>query len=138
MIETPAAALMADLLAKEADFFSIGTNDLTQYIMAADRGNRRVAGLGVPFQPAVLRAIEQIIGAARRAGIPVGMCGEAAADPRMILLLLAWGLDEFSVSPSAILQTRKTIAQWSSQAAQALRDRVMACATVEEVLACLE
>ena len=138
MIETPAAALMADLLAKEADFFSIGTNDLTQYIMAADRGNRRVAGLGVPFQPAVLRAIEQIIGAARRAGIPVGMCGEAAADPRMIPLLLAWGLDEFSVSPSAILQTRKTIAQWSSQAAQALRDRVMACATVEEVLACLE
>ena len=137
MIETPAAALIADLLAKEADFFSIGTNDLAQYIMAADRGNRRVAGLGEPFQPAVLRAVEQIIGAARRAGIPVGMCGEAAADPRMIPLLLAWGLDELSVRPSAILRTRAHIARWTEEEAGRVCSRVRACSTLTEVLACL-
>lgn len=135
MIETPAAAFIADLLAKEADFFSIGTNDLTQYVMAADRGNQKVAYLGIPYQPAVLRAIRRIISAGREAGIPVGMCGEAAADPKMIPLLLDFGLDEFSVSPSAVLQTRKTIASWSAEAAHALTEKVMACSTLEEVLA---
>lgn len=137
MIETPAAVMIADLLACEADFFSIGTNDLTQYVMAADRGNRMVSGLGVPFQPAVLRAIEQVICAGHRAGIPVGMCGEAAADPRMIPLLLAFGLDEFSVSPSAVLKSRKIIAQWSGEAVEALKKRVMECGTLEEVMSCL-
>lgn len=137
MIETPAAVMIADLLAREADFFSIGTNDLTQYIMAADRGNRMVSGLGVPFQPAVLRAIEQVIGAGHRAGIPVGMCGEAAADPCMIPLLLAFGLDEFSVSPSAVLKSRKIIAQWNDEDAAALKQRVMECSTLEEVMRCL-
>lgn len=136
MIETPAAALIADLLAKEADFFSIGTNDLTQYIMAADRGNKNVAALGVPCQPAVLRAIRGIIAAGHSAGIPVGMCGEAAADPNMIPLLLSFGVDEFSVSPSAILQTRKVIAGWSRTELDELTGRVMACGTLEEVLAC--
>lgn len=136
MIETPAAAIIADLLAKEADFFSIGTNDLTQYVMAADRGNQKVSDLGVPYQPAVLRAIRQVIRAAHEAGIPVGMCGEAAADPKMIPLLLHFGLDEFSVAPSAVLQTRQAIAQWTAADAKNLTEKVLACATVEEVLAC--
>lgn len=136
MIETPAAALIADLLAKEADFFSIGTNDLTQYVMAADRGNQKVSDIGAPYQPAVLRAIRQVIRAAHNGGIPVGMCGEAAADPRMIPLLLSFGLDEFSVSPSAVLQTRKNISRWDIQRADALAERVMACSTLEEVLSC--
>lgn len=109
MVETPAAALTSDLLAKEADFFSIGTNDLTGYVTASDRGNANVAYLYDAMQPAVLRAIEMTIENARRAGIPVGMCGEAAADARLIPQLNAWGLDEFSVSPSSVLSTRKSI-----------------------------
>lgn len=134
MIETPAAALIADLLAKEADFFSIGTNDLTQYVMAADRGNKQVAALGVPWNPAVLRAIRQVIRAGHEAGIPVGMCGEAAADEKMIPLLLAFGLDEFSVSPASVLSARKAIANWTDADAQTLCETVMALATADEVL----
>lgn len=109
MIETPAAALTAGELAKEADFFSIGTNDLTGYVMAVDRGNSKVSGLYDVMQPAVLKAIELAIKGAKENGIPVGMCGEAAADPRLTTRLLEWGLDEFSVSPSSILRTRKAI-----------------------------
>ena len=109
MVETPAAALTSDLLAKEADFFSIGTNDLTGYVTACDRGNADVAYLYDTMQPAVQRAIQMTIENARRAGIPVGMCGEAAADARLIPQLNAWGLDEFSVSPSSVLSTRKCI-----------------------------
>ncbi len=109
MIETPAAALTAGELAKEADFFSIGTNDLTGYVMAVDRGNSKVSGLYDVMQPAVLKAIELAIKGAKENGIPVGMCGEAAADSRLTAQLLEWGLDEFSVSPSSILRTRKTI-----------------------------
>lgn len=134
MIETPAAALIADLLAKEADFFSIGTNDLTQYVMAADRGNKQVASLGVPWNPAVLRAIRQVIRAGHDAGIPVGMCGEAAADANMIPLLLAFSLDEFSVSPASVLSARKAIASWTDADAQALCDAVMSLTTADEVL----
>lgn len=111
MIETPSAALISDLLAKEVDFFSIGTNDLTGYTMAVDRGNAKVAALYDTFQPAVLRAIEMTIKNAKRAGIMVGMCGEAAANTDLIPKLIAWGLDEFSVTPSSILQTRKTICE---------------------------
>lgn len=109
MIETPAAALTAEELAKEADFFSIGTNDLTGYVMAVDRGNSKVSGLYDVMQSAVLKAIELAIKGAKENGIPVGMCGEAAADPRLTARLLEWGLDEFSVSPSSILRTRKAI-----------------------------
>ena len=112
MIETPAAALIADLLAKECDFFSIGTNDLTQYTMAVDRGNAKVEKLYTPFQPAVLRSIRNVISAGKRAGIPVGMCGEAAADPGLIPLLMCWGLDEFSVSAASVLATRAQIHRW--------------------------
>lgn len=109
MIETPSAAITSDLLAKEAAFFSIGTNDLTGYTMAVDRGNAKVKGLYDVFQPAVLRAIEMTIKNAVAAGIPVGMCGEAAADTRLIPKLVEWGLDEFSVTPTSILQTKKNI-----------------------------
>lgn len=111
MIETPSAALISDLLAKEVEFFSIGTNDLTGYIMAVDRGNAAVSALYDVMQPSVLRAIEMTIKNAKAAGIPVGMCGEAAADERLIPRLIEWGLDEFSVTPSSILQTRKIICE---------------------------
>lgn len=109
MMETPAAVFVADELAAESDFFSIGTNDLTGYTMAADRGNREVSYLYDSNNPAVLKAIQRIIESAKKAGIPVGMCGEAAADRNMIPKLIEWGLDEFSVSSSAILKTRKAI-----------------------------
>ena len=109
MMETPAACMMADALAKEADFFSIGTNDLTGYTMAVDRGNAKVAYLYSTYNPAVLRAIKRIIECGKAEGIMVGMCGEAAADPKLIPLLLAFGLDEFSVSATSVLKTRKTI-----------------------------
>ena len=112
MIETPSAVLISDSLAKEVDFFSIGTNDLTGYIMAVDRGNANVSSLYDTFQPSVLRAIEMTIKNAKQAGIQVGMCGEAAADERLIPKLIEWGLDEFSVTPSSILQTRKTICEY--------------------------
>lgn len=109
MIETPSAVLISDLLAKEVDFFSIGTNDLTGYTMAVDRGNAKVSRLYDTLRPSVLRAIEMTVKNAVKAGIPVGMCGEAAADTRIIPLLVEWGLDEFSVSSGSILQTRKAI-----------------------------
>lgn len=112
MIETPAAVFISDELAAVTDFFSIGTNDLTGYTMAADRGNREVSYLYDSNNPAVLRAIETVIRHAKKAGIPIGMCGEAAADPDMIPRLIAWGLDEFSVSSSAILKTRKSICEY--------------------------
>lgn len=134
MIETPAAALIADLLAKEADFFSIGTNDLTQYTMAADRGNAQVAYLYSAYQPAVLRSIARIIAAGNAAGIPVGMCGEAAADPKLIPLLLAYGLDEFSVSATSVLATRNTISKWSIKEAQELADKVQELTTEKEIV----
>lgn len=111
MIETPSAAMISDLLAKEVDFFSIGTNDLTGYMMAVDRGNAKVSNLYDVNQVSVLRAIEMTIKNAKAQGIMVGMCGEAAGDEKLIPKLIEWGLDEFSVTPSSILQTRKTICQ---------------------------
>ncbi|MCC8073236.1 MAG: phosphoenolpyruvate--protein phosphotransferase [Clostridiales bacterium] len=111
MVETPSAVLISDILAKEVDFFSIGTNDLTGYIMAVDRGNAKVSKLYDTSMPSVLKAIEITIKNAKANGITVGMCGEAAADVNLIPLFLEWGLDEFSVSPGSILQTRKTICE---------------------------
>lgn len=115
MIETPSAVLISDLLAEEVDFFSIGTNDLTGYTMAVDRGNANVSNLYDTFQPSVMRAIEMTIKNAKKAGIQVGMCGEAAADARLIPSLIEWGLDEFSVTPGSILQTRKTICEYKQK-----------------------
>ena len=137
MIETPAACMLADILAKEADFFSIGTNDLTQYTIAVDRGNENVAYLYSAFHPAVLRSVKRIIECAKRENIEVGMCGEAAGNPAMIPLLLAFGLDEFSVTASKVLETRKNIASWTMKEAAAVTDTVMGMSTEKEVSAYL-
>ena len=134
MMETPAACMMADALAKEAAFFSIGTNDLTGYTMAVDRGNAKVAYLYSTYNPAVLRAIKRIVECGRKEGIMVGMCGEAAADPKLIPLLLAFGLDEFSVSATSVLKTRKIISDCDVAACKELAEKVMQCITEEEVL----
>ena len=133
MIETPAASMIADLLAKECDFFSIGTNDLTQYTMAADRGNPQVSYLNDVFEPAVLRSIRHIIKCAGEASIPVGMCGEAASDPMMTPLLLAFGLDEFSVNPSSVLRTRYNISKWTVEESCRIADTVMALDNSAEI-----
>ena len=138
MMETPAACMVADVLAKEAAFFSIGTNDLTGYTMAVDRGNAKVAYLYSTYNPAVLRAIKRIIECGKAEGIMVGMCGEAAADPKLIPLLLAFGLDEFSVSATSVLKTRKTISDCSIDECKALAEKVMKCVTEEEVLELLK
>lgn len=138
MIETPAASLMADVLAAEADFFSIGTNDLTQYTMAVDRGNAKVAYLYSSYHPAVLRSIRHVIECGKRAGIMVGMCGEAASDPLLIPLLLSFGLTEFSVSPTAVLSVRKTISEWSREEAEEVAQRAMTYETEAETAAYLQ
>ena len=138
MTETAASGVIADLLAKEADFFSIGTNDLTGYTMAADRGNSDVAYLYSPFQPSVLRMIKSIVENGRAAGIPVGMCGEAAADPKMIPLLISFGLTEFSVSAPSVLKVRGTIAKWTKDEADKVADKVMSMTTEAEVLEYLD
>lgn len=133
MIETPAAAIIADILAEECDFFSIGTNDLTQYTMAADRGNSQVAYLNNIYEPAVLRSVRHIIKCANEAGIPVGMCGEAAADPLLTPVLITFGLDEFSVNPASVLKTRYNISKWSKASAQDVTNKVMSLKTAEEI-----
>ncbi|WP_312426677.1 phosphoenolpyruvate--protein phosphotransferase [Lacrimispora sp.] len=133
MVETAAASLMADAFAKEVDFFSIGTNDLTQYTMSVDRGNDKVSYLYSPLNPAVLRSIRHVIECGRREGIMVGMCGEAASDPMIIPLLLAFGLNEFSMSASAILNARKLITGYSIKDLQAVAEKAMSYSTVKEV-----
>jgi phosphocarrier protein FPr len=120
MIEVPAAAVAADHLAHEADFFSIGSNDLIQYVMAADRTNARVARLADWFQPAVMRLLRQTIQAGRDAGISVSLCGEMAADPLATPLLLGLGLEEFSVSPALIPELKQSIARWTRREAEAI------------------
>lgn len=137
MMETPAACLIADLLAAHADFFSIGTNDLTGYVMAADRGNADVSDLYSTLDPAVLRAIKYIITCARKRGIPCGMCGEAAADPRMIPLLVSFGLDEFSVNPAGVLSVRCALSELDSIACDAVAEKALSMETEREVSAYL-
>ncbi|AOZ96947.1 phosphoenolpyruvate--protein phosphotransferase [Butyrivibrio hungatei] len=138
MIETPAASLIADILAKEADFFSIGTNDLTQYTMSVDRGNSDVAYLYSTFQPSVLRSIKNIIECGNKAGIPVGMCGEAAADPLMIPLLISFGLTEFSVNPVLVLTARCIISKWSKEEADELTNKIMALDNEQDIVKALK
>ena len=137
MMETASASLIADIFAKEADFFSIGTNDLIQYTMSADRGNAKVAYLYSAFQPSVLRSIRNIIKAGCDAGIPVGMCGEAASDPMMIPLLISFGLKEFSVNPVQVLETKETIAGWTKAEADRLTEKVMQLETEKDVVKCI-
>ena len=120
MVEVPAAAETPDLLAPAVDFFSIGTNDLTQYTFAVDRGNARVAKIGDPLHPAVLRQIGRVIEAAHAQGKWVGLCGELAGQPEAIPVLLGLGLDEFSMGPASIPAAKGTLARWTLPAAQAL------------------
>ena len=133
MVEVPSAALCADQLAKAVDFFSIGTNDLTQYTLAADRTNARVSHLVNAMQPAVLRLIKQVIDQGHRAGIWVGMCGEMAAEPLAIPLLLGLGLDEFSMNPMAIPQAKAILRTWDTRQAALLADQALQCETPGDV-----
>jgi len=133
MVEIPACAIAADLFAKEADFFSIGTNDLIQYTLAVDRGNPKVAALYSNYNPSVLRLVKYVIDCAHKNGIPVGMCGEAASDPVLIPALVAMGLEDFSMNPSSVLRTRSIV---SNTAKVDLADKVesiLSMATAEEV-----
>lgn len=133
MMETSAAAVIADKLAKEADFFSIGTNDLTGYTMACDRGNSNVSYLYSPLQPSVLRLIKYIIECGVQNNIPVGMCGEAAANEMMIPLLISFGLTEFSVSAPSVLKVRKVISTWTKEKADKVTQKVMSLDTEKEI-----
>ncbi len=111
MIETPAAALVTELLAREVDFLSVGTNDLIQYCLAVDRGNEHVAYLYEPLHPAILRVLRMICQAAKQAGVMVGICGEMAADPLYTLVLLGLGFDEWSMNAPYISQVKRIIRQ---------------------------
>jgi phosphotransferase system enzyme I (PtsI) len=133
MIEVPAAVWLADRLAKEVDFFSIGTNDLIQYLLAVDRNNRKVAPLYEPLHPAVLAAVSCAVQAAKRAGKRVSMCGEMAADPLCTLLLLGMGLDELSMEPFFVPVIKRVIRSLSYTRAQQLVQEVLQMETVQEV-----
>lgn len=135
MVEIPSTAVMADLFAKEVDFFSIGTNDLIQYTMAADRMNERVSYLYQPYSPAILRLVSMVIEAAHKEGKWAGMCGEMAGDPIAIPLLLGLGLDEFSMSATSILPARTQIKALSKEQAQSVKETVLNMSTTEEVVA---
>ena len=133
MVETPAAAMVAEHLAKEVDFFSIGTNDLTQYTLAVDRGNERIASLYNPLHPAVLKLIARVIDASHAHGKWTAMCGELAGDERATTVLLGMGLDEFSMSPSSIGRVKRIIREASFEEAIKTAQRVLSCATIAEV-----
>ncbi|MDY3697782.1 phosphoenolpyruvate--protein phosphotransferase [Staphylococcus hyicus] len=134
MVEIPSTAALADVFAKEVDFFSIGTNDLIQYTMAADRMSERVSYLYQPYNPAILRLVKQVIEASHKEGKWTGMCGEMAGDETAIPLLLGLGLDEFSMSATSILKARRQIKQLSQTEMQQLADKAIQCATVDEVV----
>ncbi|WP_168415201.1 phosphoenolpyruvate-protein phosphotransferase PtsI [Erwinia amylovora] len=134
MVETPASAAIAHHLAKEVDFFSIGTNDLTQYTLAVDRGNDLISHLYNPMSPSVLTLIKQVIDASHAAGKWTGMCGELAGDERATLLLLGMGLDEFSMSAISIPRIKKIIRNTHFEDAKALADQALAQPTVDEVM----
>lgn len=135
MIEIPAAAMLADQFAKEVDFFSIGTNDLIQYTMAADRMNEQVSYLYQPYNPSILRLINNVIKAAHAEGKWAGMCGEMAGDQTAVPLLVGMGLDEFSMSATSVLRTRSLMKKLDTKKMQELAQRALTeCATMEEVL----
>lgn len=135
MIEIPSAAVISDLLAKEVDFFSIGTNDLIQYTCAVDRMNEKISYLYDPFHPAVLRLIKTVIDNAHKEGKWVGMCGEMAGDARIIPVLLGFGLDEFSMSASSILNARKLIRSLRYEDAKVMAEEILNMPTSEEIMA---
>jgi phosphotransferase system enzyme I (PtsI) len=133
MVEIPSAAVIADQLAKEVDFFSIGTNDLSQYTMAADRTNPKVAKLSNAFQPAVLRLIEMVIKAAHEEGKWVGMCGELAGEPLAAPILVGLGLDEFSMSPPFIPLVKQIIRNLKAEEMVYVAEAVMQLETPEDI-----
>lgn len=133
MIEIPSASVMADLLAREVDFFSIGTNDLIQYALAVDRINEHVSYLYEPLHPAILRIIRNIVQAARTAGIPVGICGEMAAEPVYMLVLLGLGLEEFSMNPIAIPKVKKILRMVKAIEMKTLTEKLFQFSTATEV-----
>ena len=133
MIEIPAAAYTADLLAREVDFFTIGTNDLIQYCLAVDRADERVSRLYEPLHPAILRVILMVRRAAARARIPVSLCGEMASDPALLTLLVGLGLTEFSMTPGAIGVAKQVLSELRSDDLRALARRVLRLPTVDEI-----
>jgi phosphotransferase system enzyme I (PtsI) len=133
LIEVPAAALAADLLAREVDFLTLGTNDLIQYTLAVDRTDDRVSDLYEPLHPAVLRLVRLVSRAARRTGVPVSLCGEMASDPAMVGLLLGLGLTEFSMTPTAIPLVRQVVADLRADDARRLARHALSLATAAEV-----
>ena len=138
MIEIPSAAIMAEQLASECDFFSIGTNDLIQYTVAVERGNEKISDLYTKFHPAVIRLIKMAIDGAHKAKIFCGMCGEAAADERFIPLLVGLGLDEFSMNPTKILNSRKMIRNLNHKECKKLVQEILKMSSVSEIKARLE
>ncbi|BCA85573.1 phosphoenolpyruvate-protein phosphotransferase [Enterococcus saigonensis] len=139
MIEIPAAAVLADKFAKEVDFFSIGTNDLIQYTMAADRMNERVSYLYQPYNPSILRLIKNVIDSAHAEGKWAGMCGEMAGDQTAVPILMGMGLDEFSMSATSILKTRSLMKRLSTEDMKVLADKALNdCDTMEEVVELVE
>jgi len=134
MMEVPSAVAIADQLAKKVDFFSIGTNDLTQYLMAADRGNAKVAGLVNAFNPAVLRMIRQTVEAGHAAGIWVGLCGELGGNPKAAALLVGLGLDELSMNGPSIPAVKAAIRQLNKEEAERLAKKALEMETVEKIL----
>jgi phosphotransferase system enzyme I (PtsI) len=133
MIEIPAAAYTADLLAREVDFFTIGTNDLIQYCLAVDRADERVSRLYEPLHPAILRMILMVRRAANRKGIPVSLCGEMASDPVLLTLLVGLGLREFSMTPGAIPIAKQALREIRSDELRAIARRVLRLATIAEI-----
>ncbi len=133
MVETPAAAMLVDVLAEASDFFSLGTNDLTQYTLAVDRGNAKVAGLFQPLHPAVLRLIKQTIDAGHSKGKWVGMCGELAGMTKAIPILLGFGLDEFSMNPRAIPEAKNLIGKLTDDKAREIAGQAMSFGTAAEI-----
>jgi phosphotransferase system enzyme I (PtsI) len=133
MIEIPAAAYTADLLAREVDFFTIGTNDLIQYCLAVDRADERVSRLYEPLHPAILRMILMVCRAARRQRIPVSLCGEMASDPALLTLLVGLGLTDFSMTPGAIGVAKQVLSELRSDDLRAMARRVLKLATVEDI-----
>lgn len=138
MIEVPSAAIMAEQLATECDFFSIGTNDLIQYTVAVERGNEKISDLYTKFHPAVIRLIKMAIDGAHKSKIFCGMCGEAAADERFIPLLVGLGLDEFSMNPTKILNSRKMIRNLNHKECKKLVQEILKMSSVSEIKARLE
>jgi phosphotransferase system enzyme I (PtsI) len=137
MVETPAAALIAPELARHADFFSIGTNDLVQYTLAVDRGNARLAPRFTPFHPAVIRLLDMTADAGREAGIEVSVCGEMAGNPLAVFLFLGLGISALSVAPSSLPETKKVIRSVPVAAARDAVSRVLSAGSPSEVVATL-